>query len=139
MRILSNDLDAPAREIVDLYKRPWQIELFFRVMKQTLKISPFIGRSEKTPSAFRSPSRLIAFLLLQMLNKMSQEKTNPARDHWTRTHQPNASKRLHPIEPITSAAPDRLTTDHAKLGINMSRTRETSPAIHVLSLLRHSR
>jgi len=28
-------LDAPAKEIADLYKRRWQIELFFRVMKQT--------------------------------------------------------------------------------------------------------
>src|SRR6202041_4212347 len=46
LRILSNDLDAPAKEIADLYKRRWQIELFFRVMKQTLKITHFIGRSE---------------------------------------------------------------------------------------------
>ena len=30
LRILSNDLDAPAQEIADLYKRRWQIELFFR-------------------------------------------------------------------------------------------------------------
>lgn len=28
LRILTNDLDAPAREIADLYKRRWQIELF---------------------------------------------------------------------------------------------------------------
>ncbi len=44
--ILSNDLDVPAKEIADLYKRRWQIELFFRTMKQTLKITHFIGRSE---------------------------------------------------------------------------------------------
>ena len=35
-----------AKEIADLYKRRWQIELFFRVMKQILKITHFIGRSE---------------------------------------------------------------------------------------------
>src|SRR5450756_504076 len=29
LRILSNDIDAPAKEIADLYKRRWQIELFF--------------------------------------------------------------------------------------------------------------
>src|ERR1700723_4017851 len=46
LRILSNDLDAPAKEIADLYKRRWQIELFFRVMKQTLKITHFIAGSE---------------------------------------------------------------------------------------------
>ena len=37
LRILSNDLDAPAKEIAGLYKRRWQIELFFRVMKQLQK------------------------------------------------------------------------------------------------------
>jgi IS4 transposase len=31
---MTNDLDAPAPEIADLYKRRWQVELFFRLMKQ---------------------------------------------------------------------------------------------------------
>ncbi len=46
LRILTNDLDAPAGEIAALYKRRWQIELFFRLLKQTLKIRHFIGRSQ---------------------------------------------------------------------------------------------
>ena len=33
LRIVSNDLDAPAQEIADLYKQRWQIELFFRWVK----------------------------------------------------------------------------------------------------------
>jgi IS4 transposase len=73
LRILSNDLDAPAKQIADLYKRRWQIELFFRVMKQTLKITHFIGRSENAVR-IQIAVALIAFLLLRMLNKMSQEK-----------------------------------------------------------------
>ncbi len=28
LRIMSNDLDAPAQEIADLYQRRWEIELF---------------------------------------------------------------------------------------------------------------
>ena len=73
LRILSNDLDAPAKEIADLYKRRWQIELFFRVMKQTLKISHFIGRSH---NAVRIQIAVapIAFLLLNTLRKMAQDK-----------------------------------------------------------------
>ena len=35
LRVVTNDLDAPAQEIADLYKRRWQIELFFRWVKQT--------------------------------------------------------------------------------------------------------
>ena len=73
LRILSNDLDAPAKEIADLYKRRWQIELFFRVMKQTLKITHFIGRSENAVR-IQIAVALIAFLLLRILNKMSQDK-----------------------------------------------------------------
>ena len=73
LRILSNDLDAPACEIADLYKRRWQIELFFRVMKQTLKITHFIGRSENAVR-IQIAVALIAFLLLSMLRKMAQDK-----------------------------------------------------------------
>jgi IS4 transposase len=65
LRILSNDLDAPAKEIADLYKQRWQIELFFRVMKQTLKITHFIGRSENAVR-IQIAIALIAFLLLRM-------------------------------------------------------------------------
>jgi hypothetical protein len=71
MRIFSNDLDAPAKEIADLYKRRWQIELFFRVMKQTLKITHFIGRSENAVR-IQIAVALIAFLLLTLLRKMAQ-------------------------------------------------------------------
>lgn len=71
LRILSNDLDAPAQEIADLYKRRWQIELFFRVMKQTLKITKFIGRSENAVR-IQIAVALIAFLLLRMLQEMTR-------------------------------------------------------------------
>jgi len=73
MRILTNDLDAPAQEIADLYKRRWQIELFFRLMKQTLKITHFIGRSENAVR-IQIAVALIAFLLLHRLQQMTQEK-----------------------------------------------------------------
>jgi hypothetical protein len=73
LRILSNDLDAPAKEIADLYKRRWQIELFFRLMKQTLKITHFIGRSENAVR-IQIAVALIAFLLLRIMHKMAQGK-----------------------------------------------------------------
>jgi IS4 transposase len=38
LRIVTNDLDAPAQEIADLCKQRWQTELFFRWIKQTLRI-----------------------------------------------------------------------------------------------------
>ena len=73
LRLLTNDLDTPAQEIADLYERRWRIELFFRVMKQTLKITKFVGRSE---SAVRIQIAvdLIAYLLLRALHKLTHEQ-----------------------------------------------------------------
>lgn len=65
LRILSNDLDASAEEIADLYKRRWAIELFFRWVKQTLKITRFIGTSENAVR-IQIAVALIAFLLLRL-------------------------------------------------------------------------
>jgi IS4 transposase len=73
LRILTNDLGAPAQEIADLYKRRWQIELFFRVMKQTLKITKFIGRSNNAVRTEIAVA-LIAFLLLRLLQEVTKEK-----------------------------------------------------------------
>lgn len=73
LRILTNDLDAPAQEIADLYKRRWQIELFFRFVKQTLKIRHFIGHSENAVR-IQIAVALIAFLLLRLSQQMSQVK-----------------------------------------------------------------
>jgi Transposase DDE domain/Domain of unknown function (DUF4372) len=73
LRILTNDLDAAAEEIADLYKRRWQIELFFRLMKQTLKITHFIGRSENAVR-IQIAAALIAFLLLHMLQQLTKAK-----------------------------------------------------------------
>ena len=65
LRLLSNDLDAPAQEIADLYKRRWAIELFFRWVKQTLKIRHFLGVSENAVR-IQIAVALIAYLLLQL-------------------------------------------------------------------------
>lgn len=65
LRIVSNDLDAPAAEIAALYKRRWQVELFFRWIKQTLKIKHFLGTSENAVR-IQIAVALIAFLLLRL-------------------------------------------------------------------------
>jgi hypothetical protein len=65
LRILCNDLDATAQEIADLYKRRWAIELFFRWVKQTLKIRHFLGTSENA-IRIQIAIALIAYLLLRL-------------------------------------------------------------------------
>lgn len=65
LRIFTNDLTASAQEIADLYKRRWAIELFFRWVKQTLKISHFFGTSENAVR-IQIVVALIAFVLLRL-------------------------------------------------------------------------
>ena len=66
LRILTNDLNATAQEIADLYKRRWAIELFFRWVKQNLKIRKFLGTSENAVR-IQVTVALIAFLLLKLV------------------------------------------------------------------------
>jgi hypothetical protein len=65
LRIFTNDLTASAEDIADLYKRRWAIELFFRWVKQTLKIGHFFGTSENAVR-IQIVVALIAFVLLRL-------------------------------------------------------------------------
>jgi len=76
LRILSNDLDAAAQEIADLYKRRWAIELFFRWVKQILKITRFLGTSENAVR-IQIAVALIAFLLLRLAQTMQSAVRSP--------------------------------------------------------------
>ena len=71
LRIFSNDLTASAQEIADLYKRRWEIELFFRWIKQTLKINHFLGTSENAVR-IQIAVALMAFLLLRLAHDASR-------------------------------------------------------------------
>ncbi len=66
LRLFTNDLTSPAEEIAALYKERWQIELFFKWIKQNLKITRFMGTSE---NAIRSQIAVafIAYILVRMV------------------------------------------------------------------------
>ena len=76
LRILCNDLDAPAQDIAELYKQRWDIELFFRWVKQTLKIRHFLGTSENAVR-IQVAVALIAFLLLRMAQAAQERVQSP--------------------------------------------------------------
>ena len=65
LRIVTNDIDAPAEEIADLYKQRWHIELFFRWIKQVLKVKHFLGVSENAVR-IQIAVALVAFVMLRM-------------------------------------------------------------------------
>lgn len=69
--LLSNHLQLGATTLAEIYRQRWQIELFFKALKQNLKIKTFIGTSE---NALRVQiwTALTSLLLLRWLHHLSQ-------------------------------------------------------------------
>ncbi len=65
---VSNDLHASAHAIAGLYKQRWQIELFFKWIKQNLKLRRFLGTSENAVK-IQIIIALIAYLMLRILQQ----------------------------------------------------------------------
>jgi len=104
LRIVTNDLDAPAEEIAELYKQRWQIELFFRWVKQNLRIKHFIGVSENAVR-IQIAVALIAYLLLRLAQRAQKVVHSPllyARlVRANLMHRRPADRLLEPLQPIT--------------------------------------
>jgi hypothetical protein len=64
--LLTNHLDFAAGTIARIYKDRWQIELFFKAIKQNLKIKTFVGTSENAVQT-QIWTALITMLLLKIL------------------------------------------------------------------------
>lgn len=66
--LATNDLTSPASVIAQRYKARWEIELFFKWIKQHLRIKRFLGRSENSVR-IQILTALIAYLLLALYRK----------------------------------------------------------------------
>jgi hypothetical protein len=71
--LLTNQLAFGATTIAAIYKDRWEIELFFKALKQNLKVKSFVGTSQ---NALRIQiwTALIAILLLKWLHHLSKAK-----------------------------------------------------------------
>jgi IS4 transposase len=69
--LLTNQFDLPALVIAELYRKRWQVELFFKWIKQHLRIRAFYGRSE---NAVRCQiwSAICAYLMVAVVKKQLQ-------------------------------------------------------------------
>ena len=68
---LTNNLDLGASTIASIYKDRWQIELFFKALKQNLKIKTFVGTSANAVK-IQIWTALIAMLILRFLQLRSK-------------------------------------------------------------------
>jgi len=69
--LLTNQLDFGATTIAAIYKERWQIELFFKALKQNLKVKTFIGTSANAVH-IQIWTALIVMLLLKYLQFSSK-------------------------------------------------------------------
>ncbi len=69
--LLTNLFDFGSTTVAAIYKERWQIELFFKALKQNLTVKSFVGTSE---NALRIQiwTALIALLLLKWLHHLSK-------------------------------------------------------------------
>ena len=78
---LTKNFKLSPKTIADIYKDRWQIEIFFRLIRQNLKIKAFIGNSRNAVMT-QIFVALIAYLLLCLfkhLSKMSVSLQNLLR------------------------------------------------------------
>jgi len=68
---LTNHFGLAAKTICDIYKQRWQIELFFKWIKQNLKIKAFVGNSENAVMT-QIYVALITYLLLAYLKFLTK-------------------------------------------------------------------
>jgi hypothetical protein len=69
--LLTNHLEFGATTISAIYKDRWQIELFFKALKQNLRVKTFVGTSENA-LYIQIWTALIAMLLLKFLQYKSK-------------------------------------------------------------------
>jgi hypothetical protein len=67
--LITNQLDWSADTIAELYKRRWNIEIFFKLIKQNLQIKTFIGTNANACKSQLFVG-LIAYFLLELIRKV---------------------------------------------------------------------
>lgn len=93
--LVTNLIDVPAETIANLYKARWDIELFFKWIKQNLKIKKFFGRSANAVKT-QMATALITYVLIWLFKMNTEDK----RDlylllTWIRFNFQNKSTRIH--------------------------------------------
>src|SRR5664279_5633112 len=71
MEFITNNLAWSPRSVCDLYRRRWDIEVFFKQVKQSLKLSGFLGHSANAVR-WQVYAALLVYVLLRFQAHLSQ-------------------------------------------------------------------
>ncbi len=114
LRLVTNDMTATASEIADLYKTRWQIELFFKWVKQNLRIKAFYGTSLNAVR-IQIAVAMIAYLLIRTANGSTHHgmQTLMKLVRTNLMHRKHVSTLQKPSDKITH-------TDYKQLSLNVT-------------------
>lgn len=79
IELLCNNLKFGATTIAAMYKQRWQVELFFKQIKQNLKIKSFVGTSENAVKT-QIYCALCAIVLMNYLKSVSDSKRKACKE-----------------------------------------------------------
>lgn len=136
--LLTNHLEFGPTTIAAIYKERWQIELFFKTLKQNLKSKTFVGT---TTNALRIQiwTALLALLMIKLLQFRARRHWSLAnlvtlphwnlftyRDLWAWLNNPFETPPLTPL-PVQLAFPLPGLGQHARLKLDHLDGERTKP------------
>ena len=71
MTFMTNHLEWSPQSVADLYRSRWEIEVFFKQIKQTLQIADFLGNNENAVK-WQIWMALLLYVLLRYLSYLSK-------------------------------------------------------------------
>ena len=111
---LTNNFQLSAKSIADIYKARWDIELFFKWIKQNLKIKTFIGTSENAVK-IQIWTAMITFMLIEYIRFKS--RTNYSMLKTFRILKDNIMHNYDLFELLT----EKLTPDNNQTHTNINQ------------------
>jgi len=75
LTFITNRFDLATSTICALYKARWKVELFFKALKQNLKVKKFLGNSANAVKA-QILVALIAFVLIQLVRWLTKSRVS---------------------------------------------------------------
>jgi len=113
LELLTNQFELPSLAIAQLYHHRWQIELFFKWIKQHLRLRAFYGRSQ---NAVRTQvwSAICAYLMVAIMKK--RLKIRKTLNEMLQIVSVSIFEQL-PLEQLLASPPDLLTLTNAQLSL----------------------
>ena len=116
-QFITNHFEWSAQTIADIYKQRWQVELFFKWIKQNLKIKSFLGTS-KNAVLTQVLSALCVYLLVSYLK--FESKIGASMQEICRLLHSNLFAKRDLVELFRKRKPDKQISPQLRLSLERS-------------------